>query len=124
MGIVGGGGGVHIIHAIRILHKDIYSISSKFSKHDKLGIHKIIEENSIVILSLAIESAFKSKQLKQNTLETMRVQIEVLKHLVRTEHELLIIDMKTYIRLSEQLIEISRMTNGWINYITEKSQKI
>ncbi len=90
------------------------------SKHNKLGIHADIENRSITILSLAVESAFKPKNLKQSVLEKMRVDIEVLKHLVRTEYELAIIDMRTYIRLFEQLIEISKMTNGWINYLTQK----
>ena len=109
-----------IIHAIRILHKDLYSISGKFSKRDKLGIHSLVEAQAISILSLTVESAFKSRSQKQPLLETLRVNIEVLKHLVRTENELAIVDFKTYIRLSEQLVEISRMTNGWINYIAQK----
>ncbi len=113
-----------IIHAIRILHKDLYSISGKFSKRDKLGIHSLTETQSISILSLAVESAFKAKSQKQLSLETLRVQIEVLKHLIRTEHELAILDLKTYIRLSEQLIEISKMTNGWISYVTQKEPRI
>ena len=113
-----------IIHAIRILHKDLYSISGKFSKRDKLGIHSIIENQTLTVLSLAIESAFKPRQSKQIILETMRVQIEVLKHLIRTENELGILAMKTYIRLSEQLIEISKMTNGWINYLTQKESRV
>ena len=54
------------------------------------------------------------------SLEILRIKVEILKHLVRTEHELEIIDMKTYLRLSEQLIEISKMTNGWINFVTQK----
>ena len=36
--------------------------------------------------------------------------------------ELKIIDTKTYLRLSEQLVEISKMANGWISYIS-KTQK-
>lgn len=109
-----------IIHDIRILYKDIYNISNRLAKNHKLGIHTTIEHKIIEILSLAIESAFKAKNLKQNILEKMRVDIEILKHLVRTENELGIIDMKTYIRISEQIIKISKMTSGWINYITQK----
>lgn len=112
-----------IIHAIRILHKDIYSISGKLAKRDKLGIHSLIETKVINILSLVIESAFKARSQKQSFLETTRVQIEVLKHLIRTEHELGILDMKTYIRISGQIIEISKMTNGWISYITQKEAR-
>ena len=109
-----------IIHKIRILYQDIYYISGKFSKRDKLGIHATIESLCIEILSLAIESAFSPKNLKLNILEKLRIKTNILKNLVRTEYEIKIIDMRTYIRISGQLVEISKMTNGWINFITEK----
>jgi len=105
-----------IIHAIRILHKDLYYISNKISKPDKIGIHANVLTQSIKILKLAVETAFKPRELKRPILEILRVEIEILKHLIRTENELCIIDAKTYLRLAEQLVEISKMTNGWIGY--------
>ena len=113
-----------IIHAIRILHKDIYGTSGKFSKRDKLGIHTTIESSCLKILSLAIESAFKPKHQKKISLEELRLKVEVLKHLIRTEHELGIIDVRTYLRLSEQIVEISKMTNGWLNFVTPKGLSV
>lgn len=53
-------------------------------------------------------------------MEKLRIKTNILKNLVRTEYEIDIIDMKTYLRISEQLVEISKMTNGWINFVTEK----
>ncbi|MDO8564553.1 MAG: four helix bundle protein [bacterium] len=104
------------MHRIRILHKDLYCIAGRFSKRDKLGIHARIEAQCLHALELAIEAAFKPTTQKLGDLKNLRVRAEVLKHLVRTEHELQIIDDKTYLRISEQLVEISKMTNGWINY--------
>lgn len=109
-----------IINAIRILHKDIYCTSNKLSKRDKLGIHTLTETVCIEILSLAVEATFKPKYAKKDYLEALRVKVEILKHLIRTEHELEILDNKTYLRISEQIVEISKMTNGWINYLTQK----
>lgn len=109
-----------IIHKIRVLYSDIYCISGKFSKRDKLGIHAIIESLCIEILSLAIETAFSPQNMKISILETLRIKTNVLKNLVRTEYEIKIIDMKTYLRISEQLVEISKMTNGWINFVNGK----
>lgn len=109
-----------IIHSIRILHKDIYCTSAKFSKRDKLGIHAIIETACIGALALSVEAAFKSKHQKQIVLENLRLRIEILKHLIRTEYELGIILEKSYIRLEEQLVEISKMTNGWLGFVTQK----
>jgi len=76
----------------------------------------VVETQCVEILALAVSAAFKPKSQKLPTLEVLRVKIEVLKHLIRTEHELEIIDAKTYLRISEQSVEISKMTNGWINY--------
>ena len=56
----------------------------------------------------------------KTNLETLRVKTEVLKHLIRTENELRIIDDETYLRLSLKLVEIGKMTNGWINFLTQK----
>ncbi len=109
-----------IIHSIRILHKDIYCISGKLSKRDKLGIHSHVETLCLEVLSFSVESAFKSKEQKMSSLEKLRLKIEVLKHIIRTEKELGIVDDKTYIRLAEQLVEISKMTNGWIRSLTQK----
>jgi len=44
----------------------------------------------------------------------------VAKGLVRTENELKIIDDKKYIQFSEQLVEISKMTSGWLDNVTQK----
>lgn len=49
----------------------------------------------------------------------LRVRLESLKHLIRIEHELGIITEKTYIEIQTCLQEGSKMTNGWIKYITK-----
>lgn len=98
------------------MHKDIYTIGHKLPKRDKLGIHALVEALCIEILALAVKGAFQSRQIKLGTLELLRVKIEVLKHLIRTERELVITDEKTYLRLAEQLVVISKETNGWIVY--------
>ena len=82
-----------------------------------MGIHSVVEKICIEILSLAIESALKSKIAKKESLELLRIKIGVLQNLIRTENELGIIEQKSYFYLSGQIIEISKMANGWLNYI-------
>ena len=106
-----------IIHEIRILYAELYRIGSKLSKRDKLGIHALLEEKCIDALDLALQAAFQQHTLKCPTLESLRIKLEVLKHLIRSEHELVLIDEKTYLRLSEQVIEISKGANRWIAYL-------
>jgi hypothetical protein len=72
------------------------------------------------MLALAIESSFRVKILKKPSLEKLRIKIGVLQNLIRTENELRIIDDKAHLRLSTQLFEISKMTNAWLKYITQK----
>ena len=86
------------------------------AKRDKLGVHKNIEESCLKLLAMLVEAAFNRKDTKMKTLEVARVHAEVLKHLIRTEHELNVIDEKIYLRLAKDLVEISKMINGWISY--------
>ena len=79
-----------------------------------------MEKTCIEILSLALESALKPKFSKKESLELLRIKIGLLQNLVRTENELGIISQKSYFYLSSQMIEISKMANGWLNYINTK----
>ena len=45
--------------------------------------------------------------------------MEIIKNIIRTEYELTVIDEKTYIRLAKDTVEISKMLNGWITYISK-----
>lgn len=109
-----------IILKIRLLHKDIYTVGEKLNKRDKLGIHKEIDNLCIQCLALAIEAKFCPPQTKNIPLETLRIKISVLKNLIRTESELNIINEKIYLRLAEQAVEISKMTSGWLSFLTQK----
>lgn len=83
-------------------------------KQNKLGIHKKIEECALSIMTLLIDSAFRSRSDKIHTLNQARRDIEILKHLIRLEYELNIIKEKSYIGMSHMLENISMMTTGWI----------
>lgn len=68
-------------------------------------------------MSDIIRASILSKHNKEELLSKTRLSLEVLKHLIRTEHELKIIDQKTYIRIESMAIEVSRMATGWIKYL-------
>jgi hypothetical protein len=40
-----------------------------------------------------------------------------MKNLIRLENEIKIVKDKKYFTLSAELLEISKMTNGWIKYL-------
>lgn len=90
----------------------------KISKRDRFGIYLKLENTSLEITCLIIEAALQSKTDKLPTLNTARTKIEVLKRLIRMIHELNIIPANKYLELETDLQTISRMTNGWIKYLT------
>ena len=100
----------------------IYQAGKKLQKSDKLGIHTQIERITLDTLRDIIRAAFSRKMHKLSTLEHVRVSLEVLKHLIRTEHELHIIDEKSYLRISILIVETSKMANGWIKYLVAQTQ--
>ena len=95
-------------------YKKIYKLGTKMPKQNKLGIHMIIEEYALSILTLLIDSVQRRRQEKARTLNQDRRDSEVLKHLIRFEYELSIIKEKSYINMSHMLENISMMTTGWI----------
>lgn len=109
-----------IIHSIKQVYTVIYVTGKKLSKPDKLGIHARIENTTLEIMHLLIQAYFSGKNAKLELLEKARILLEILKHLVRTEHELKIIEEKSYIRIEFLIVETSKMTNGWITYILKQ----
>lgn len=90
-------------------------------KADKLGVHSTVETLALNCFMLAVEASFMETNAKYIPLQKLRIMISILKNLVRTENELAIIDNKTYLRLSLQLIEVSKMASGWLTY-TQKGR--
>lgn len=100
------------------MHKEIYRLGNTIPKRDKFGIHLKIETTVLDAFTLAIKAAYQPKQEKLTTLERLRLKLEVSKQLIRTAYELHIFDEKAYIGSQERLQEISKMTNGWMRYLT------
>jgi hypothetical protein len=105
------------VQKLGIFHQSLYILSSKLSKRDRFGIHLKIENLCLDCLRTAIAATFEEKTEKIKTLKTLRVNVEILKRLIRDEMELKIIDNRCYWRLQNQLEEISKMTSGWIKYL-------
>lgn len=115
----GGNDALSIVHSIRQTYASIYQIGNTISKRDKLGIHAYIERITLETMSDIIRASLMPKHQKRELLESVRISLEVLKHLVRTEHESGIIPERAYIELVTLLVETSKMTNGWIRYLTQ-----
>ncbi|MBM3256064.1 MAG: four helix bundle protein [Candidatus Moranbacteria bacterium] len=86
-------------------------------KKDRFGIHAKIEQLCLDSLVLVIKSALSKKEGKILLLESLRVDIETMKNLVRLEEEIKIIKESKYLMLSAELLEVSKMANGWLKYL-------
>jgi len=110
---------ISIIHTIKKVYATLYQIGTKLPKHHKLGIHGEIERITLETITMIVKTSFAPRIQKVGFLEQTRSNLEVLKHLIRTEHELQIITEKQYIHIESLLVETSKMTNGWIKYLTQ-----
>lgn len=101
----------------------MYRLGAKIPKRDKLGIHSVLETVCLTLMTLAIEATFTRGVAKKPALEKLRVKTEIVKQLVRTEYELNIITDILYLDYASQLVEISKMTTGWIQSLPQKPEK-
>jgi len=100
-----------------LLYKNIYQTGKNAPKRDRFGILIKAENYCLDCLCLSIEAALSAKNDKAPILKKIRLNLEVLKRLIRITNELGAIDFKKYIFLQKQLEEISKMTTGWIKYL-------
>jgi hypothetical protein len=114
---------ISIVHIVKKLYATIYQIGIKLPKYNKLGIHSDIEHVALETITFIIKASLASRTKKVEPLEQTRINLELLKHLIRTEHELKIITEKQYIYTESMLIETSKMTNGWIKFLTQNPTK-
>lgn len=106
-----------LVHKVCELYKKVYLLSSKVPKQDRFGIYLKIENLGLEIACLVIEAAFEMRSNKLPILNSVRIKAEIMKRLVRIAYELKIIRDKQYLEFESDLIEISKMTNGWIRFL-------
>ncbi|MBU2564256.1 four helix bundle protein [Patescibacteria group bacterium] len=111
-----------MIHKFCEFYKKIYLLSSKIPKKDRFGIWLKIENICLNIFDFLINASLELKINKPPILNSIRIKTETIKRLIRIAYELDIISRKTYIELESNLQESSKMINGWIKYLSKKSQ--
>jgi len=77
-----------------------------------------LETHILAIIEFGAEATFLARTEKLPLLLSLRRQAEVAKRLVRICGELKIIKPAKYIELSADLQQISKMTNGWIKFLS------
>ncbi len=87
-------------------------------KRERFGLFAKIESNFLNLLETIIIVALENKNNKLPLLDNARIDAEVLKHMIRTAYDIGIIESQNYLNLANQIIEISKMINGWRNYLS------
>ena len=75
------------------------------------------------MLTLSIKASLENQTHKEEVIRELRIHIETLKHLVRTEFEVNIIKEMHYLSIQEKLQEISKEAVGWERYTNKSSQQ-
>jgi len=109
-----------LIHKLDEFSKDLYLLLRQIPKRDRFGIFLKIEGVFWEILELVVSAALESKTNKLPLLSKARIKVEVLKRLFRATYELNIIRDEKFLKFQSTLQEISKMINGWINYLKNK----
>ena len=68
-------------------------------------------------MELALSASYKPRSIKNDILIKMSDKIDLLKIVVRLAHETKSVSTEKYITLEQKIIEIGRITGGWIKSI-------
>ena len=109
-----------IVHGITNLYQELYYTRGQIAKIHKFGLFSKIENIIIDCLELAITAALTERSYKSPLIKKLKIQIEVVKKLIRLLWELKIINDKKYLLFSQKLVEISKMASGWIKYLNRE----
>jgi four helix bundle protein len=95
-----------------------YQVIKQFPKHEKHVLGAEIRRSMLNMQRLII-TAMK-RYHKKTTLTDLDVELAVLKRMIRLAKDLRYIDISRYQRWIVQIVEIGKMTGGWIKSINNK----
>ncbi len=102
-----------ILHKIVELYKLFHQCLKLFPKYEKYVLGMRIENTILEMLELSLLATYISRD-KKEILIKLSNKIDFLKYIVRFACEIKCINIKKYSVLVEMIIEIGRMTGGWI----------
>ncbi|MBI4268339.1 four helix bundle protein [Candidatus Uhrbacteria bacterium] len=92
----------------------MHEFTKKFPKGDKYSLGEKIKSVILEILELFMEAESAKRDWKEQALERANRKLGIAKVLIRLSHDIHILDDKKYLSLTERLLEIGRMTGGWM----------
>lgn len=96
------------------LIKGIVPLINTFPRNQRYILGEHLEKMALETLELFIEAYYLPKEHKRSKLHRVNLQLEKLRYLIRLCYELGFYNSTKMAQLSQQLLEIGRMTGGWI----------
>jgi hypothetical protein len=93
-----------------------YGYSKLFPKRDRFALVARIESNILELLELLLLAQTKEKSSRILILNKADLKITTIKLFIRMSYEIKALDQNKYIKLEEKILEIGKMTGGWIKY--------
>ena len=110
---------VAIVHKIYEFYKLFHKSLILFSKTEKYLLGYKIENVVLKILEIVLSAVYVPKYEKNKILKTASNKIDFLKYLIRIAYDIKSINLKRYILLQENIVEIGKMLGGWIKSTTQ-----
>lgn len=109
----GVGNEIPIVHKICEVYKLFHEYLILFPKYEKYALGIKIESTILEMLELSLSATHVGKD-KRKTLMKLSNKIDFLKYLIRFTWEMKCINVKKYSILIKIIVEIGKMTGGWI----------
>ena len=95
-------------------YKHFYEDLKAIPKRDRFAWGERTETIALELLTLSMTAGYMARLEKLSTVRTLSTRIDLLKILIRLGNELRILDHKKYLARTGELIEIGKMTGGWL----------
>jgi len=95
-------------------YRYLYADLQKIPKRDRFTWGQRCETLALEALNQSARAGYLSRNEKRTTIRELSFTIDMLKIFLRLGSDLRIIDYKKYLARETQLLEIGRMTGGWL----------
>ena len=99
---------------VYFLLKETIPMLNNFPRSQKFTLADRIQNQLSDLLEASIRAYYQSANQKKETLNSINISLEILRHYFRLGYDLGIYSSLKYNFFAEKLNEIGRMTGGWI----------
>lgn len=76
-----------------------------------------IENIILEIIELTLSATYSPRDIRKSIILQASDRVDLIKHLIRIAYEIRSIDLKAYLVLEKEVLEIGKMCGGWLKSI-------